>query len=92
LVSKTNTAITVKLHQVTVLPTKYSLRHTLSRDTECLRNWKFQGSKDGTLFVDLYSHVNDAALNGKGTTHTWTLDPAKVNDYYQHFRILQNNF
>lgn len=62
----------------------------MSRDSECLRNWRFQGSKDGTTFVDLMVHQNDAALNLKGATKTWTLDAAKVTDYYQHFRIMQD--
>ena len=90
LVSSANTTITIKLHDYSVLPTKYTLRHTMSRDSECLRNWRFQGSINGTTFVDLSVHQNDTSLNVKGATKTWSLDPVKACDYYQYFRILQD--
>jgi len=67
------------------MPTFYSLRHTLSRDNEALRNWKFQGSKDNNVYVDLKTHTNDTALAVKGGTKTWQID--SCSEYYQYFRV-----
>ncbi len=89
LVSRANTTVTLTFTDIVIMPTVYTLRHTLSRDTECLRNWKLQGSHDGVSFVDLIEHVNDTHLSSKGQSHSWTLDPQKVKDYYPILRIIQ---
>ena len=71
------------------MPTQYSLRHYWSWDTECLRNWRFEGSLDGVEWTVLKEHVEDMALNGKGSTYTWPL-PAKFHEQtFSKFRIFQ---
>jgi len=49
-----------------VNPTAYMLRHYASWDTECLRNWVFEGSMDGERWVRLKHHDNDTTLNKNG--------------------------
>ena len=71
-----------------VRPTRYTLRHYSSWDTEALRNWVLEGSNDGVSWVTLREHKGDAALNKKGATHTWTL-PTPKGEGYQLFRVRQ---
>ncbi|ETO35939.1 hypothetical protein RFI_01125, partial [Reticulomyxa filosa] len=72
-----------------VKPTHYTLRHYLSWDTECLRNWviEVEESLDGEKWLVLRQHNNDQALNAKGQSYTWAL-----HDYgcaFRRFRIKQ---
>ena len=49
-----------------VKPSNYTLRHYISWDTECLRNWVVEGSIDGERWLVIRQHQNDQALNFKG--------------------------
>lgn len=68
-----------------VVPTHYTLRHYSSWDTEALRNWKLEGSKDGVTWVTLREHVNDASLCKKGQAFTWEI--MDVDESYSKFRL-----
>eukprot|EP00494_Astrolonche_serrata_P006223 UN06240 len=46
-------------------PSDYMLRHYSSWDTECLRNWVFEGSMDGERWIRLRHHDNDTTLSKK---------------------------
>jgi len=56
-----------------VLPTHYSMRHYSSWGVEALRTWKLEGSTNGEEWTLLRDHINDEHLDGKGSTHTWTI-------------------
>ncbi len=51
----------------------YTLKHYTSWDTEALRDWVLEGSNDKNNWTVLREHVGDTALNGKGSTHTWSV-------------------
>jgi HECT-domain (ubiquitin-transferase)/Regulator of chromosome condensation (RCC1) repeat/SPRY domain/Kelch motif len=72
-------------HGMQIRPTHYTLRHYSSWDVEALRNWEFQGSNDGETWTTLMEHNQDAALNGRGSSHTWAL--TKITSAYSVYRI-----
>jgi len=78
---------TVDLINKFFVPTHYSLRHYSSWDTECLRNWVFQGSIDGETWITLRKHENDQCLRHKGQWYTWSVDPGGLA--FSRFRIKQ---
>ncbi|KAL9649447.1 hypothetical protein ABK040_000686 [Willaertia magna] len=88
LVSKVNTTITLCFETIMIMPTKYSLRHTLSRDGEALRNWILSGSNDNINYIDLLVHTNDNSITLKGQTASWDIDSNNI--YFKYFRIIQN--
>jgi len=67
-----------------IQPTAYTLRHYSSYDVEALRNWRFEGSEDGTTWHVIRVHDNDAALNKAGQSNTWTLT---CSEEYSLFRV-----
>ncbi|KAG2393186.1 hypothetical protein C9374_009763 [Naegleria lovaniensis] len=87
LVGKANTQINLKFETLKIMPTKYTLRHTMSRDGEALRYWTLSASVDGVTYVDLLVHSNDTTLNLKGSTGSWDIEAN--GNYYQYFRITQ---
>ena len=76
----------IDLHGRLLLLTAYTLRHYSSWDTECLRNWRLEGSRDGEQWDVLREHENDDSLKGKGSTHTWQISCSLA---YSRFRIVQ---
>jgi len=76
---------------VWIVPSAYTLRHARGYGRSALRNWKFQASKDGNVWDDLFVHVDDCSLNEPGSTATW---PISVKDDemqgWRHIRIQQN--
>jgi len=67
----------------------YTMRHYISFDGECLRNWRLLGSNNGEKWNVISAHVDDQALDGIGSTHTWmtrnhTFGPSPA---YSRFRI-----
>jgi hypothetical protein len=46
--------------------THYAVRSALKVDQFHLRSWKFEGSVDGTSWIVLDNHMNDATLTGAG--------------------------
>eukprot|EP01083_Nonionella_stella_P187198 687292_1 len=76
----------VDLKGLQVKPTHYTLRHYISNDDYCLRNWDFEGSADGGKeWTIIRQHTNDTSLQGKGASHTWKVD--ECNAFYSLFRI-----
>jgi len=69
-----------------VRPSRYTLRHYSSWETEALRNWVLEGSVDLQKFQILREHRNDTKLYGIGATATWKLE---VKGRYRAFRIRQ---
>lgn len=57
-----------------VIPNAYTLRHARGYSQSALRNWKLQGSKDGSNWDTLRTHTDDDGLTAPGSTHTWTID------------------
>jgi len=83
----------IDLLNVQIIPTHYTIKHYSSFDTECLRNWRLEGSSNSTNglngnWITLMTHNNDQNLNCKGATHTWQL-PQINNEAYSKFRIFQ---
>ncbi|XP_031684572.1 E3 ubiquitin-protein ligase HECTD1 isoform X10 [Oncorhynchus kisutch] len=73
-----------------VIPSAYTLRHARGYGRSALRNWVFQVSKDGQIWMSLYTHVDDCSLNEPGSTATWPLDPSKEEKQgWRHIRIKQ---
>ncbi|ODM98949.1 E3 ubiquitin-protein ligase HECTD1 [Orchesella cincta] len=77
---------------VWLIPSAYTLRHARGYGRSALRNWKFQGSKDGTNWDDLMVHTDDSSLNEPGSTATWYLN-MKESDHdgqgWRHIRLQQ---
>ena len=89
LAPKENSYFIIDLKNLSVCPIKYSLRHYNSFDTECLRNWVFQGfDKKTGNWDEISSHVNDTSLNKKSSTCSW--DIKNCQSFYHKFRIIMN--
>eukprot|EP01084_Bolivina_argentea_P234686 395084_1 len=56
-----------------VNPSHYTMRHYISWNTECLRNWNIEGSINGEQWLILRQHQNDQILQAKGQAFTWAL-------------------
>lgn len=53
-----------------------------------IRNWEFQGSRDGINWVVIRKHTDDASLEDvRGASHTWEVD--SLGHFYRAFRIVQ---
>ncbi|HYX16488.1 MAG TPA: hypothetical protein VE944_19395 [Nostoc sp.] len=63
---------------------RYSIRNR-NADLHYLRNWKLQGSNDGTNWVDLDAQVNNTFLV---TPSQWLSLPVTSNVEYSNFRLL----
>jgi hypothetical protein len=68
-----------------IVPSKYTLRHYSSYDTEALRNWNLEGSTDGTNWVCLRAHRDDLSLQKKGQAITFEIQ--NCTESYSKFRI-----
>ncbi|BES94932.1 Sad1 / UNC-like C-terminal [Nesidiocoris tenuis] len=73
---------------VWIIPTCYTLRHARGYGRSALRNWLFQGSKDGVNWITLYTHVDDCALNDPGSCASWPLE-GNNEEPIRHVRIQQ---
>eukprot|EP01084_Bolivina_argentea_P242609 406942_1 len=69
-----------------IQPSYYALKHYVSCDTECLRNWILQASNDGIHWVTVKKHEEDSSLSEKGAAHTW---PVQSRGAYRIWRIKQ---
>jgi len=78
--------VSVSIANYVIKPNAYTLRHYSSWDTEAVRNWRFEGSLDGSKWVVIREHRNDTSLNQKSQPHTWRVE---AEGYYSKFRILQ---
>jgi len=65
-------------------PTRYTLRHYITKATHHLKNWEFQGSNDNENWTCLRKHDNDVSLKGISKSCTWTVD---CNEFYSYFRV-----
>jgi len=84
--NEVNSWIQVDLQNWAVVPDHY--RYANTRTTNCMpRSWRFEGSKDGRVWVTLREHVGDFALNGGSTVAHWPIEGIK--DAFRYFRILQ---
>jgi len=79
--------VVVDFQNYAIKPTRYTLRHYSSWDTEALRNWRLEGSLDGENWTTIRQHDNDESLRFKGQSYTWLL--RKIDSYYSMFRIFQ---
>jgi len=79
--------VIIDFHDYAIRPTRYTLRHYNSWDTEALRNWRLEGSLDGEKWTVLREHHNDESLRFKGQSYTWLL--RNVTGYYSQFRLFQ---
>eukprot|EP01084_Bolivina_argentea_P035895 66456_1 len=69
-----------------IRPTHYTLRHYITHDWNCLRNWELHGSNDGQDWTTIKRHTNDESLSGKGSSHTWEIEGC--NEFYSQFKIV----
>lgn len=69
--------------------THYTLRHGLNDGNSFLRNWKLEGSLDGSNWEVLKNHENDTKLCRplKHFTATWSID--REVGAFRYFRIVQ---
>ena len=85
--------IAIELTSCYVQPSAYTLRHYSSWDTECMRHWRLEASRDGKLYTPISVHNNDSALNGAGSTNTWPISldtahaPSPLHLFYRFFRL-----
>ncbi|MBD2609449.1 hypothetical protein H6G81_34410 [Scytonema hofmannii FACHB-248] len=64
----------------------YSIRNRSNVD-HYLRNWKFQGSNDGSVWADLDVRTNNITLSSPSQ---WLSFPITTTNFYTQFRLLQN--
>ena len=66
--------------------TRYAVRHDGSSDY--LRSWSFQGSVDGTSWVALDEHTDDATIRMPAQWASWPVRDVRRRTF-RYFRILQ---
>ena len=71
-------------------PTHYCLRNDLNGSSgHAIRNWRLEGSSDGTNWTTLSNHTNDQSMIAQPMSEVnFTL--ANVNERYRWFRIFQH--
>jgi len=57
--AKPNQWFSIDLKDKQACVSEYTIKHYDSWDTEALRNWRFEGSNDGNVWILLREHVND---------------------------------
>lgn len=65
----------------------YTLAHDGS-ESNFLRNWCLEGSKDGAEWVLLKEHRSDKTLQSPMQKATWRIEDPASQEFYRHFRIL----
>ena len=55
-----------------IVPSAYTLRHYSSYHQECVRNWRFVASNNGSEWETLSEHKNDTSITGKAGTATFS--------------------
>jgi hypothetical protein len=74
--------IMLNLKRYSIIPERYSIKHGgTSNKPDFMRNWEFQGSKDGLSWVVLRKHENDES------GFSWSIP--ETDEDYQYFKILQ---
>ncbi|KAI6657623.1 E3 ubiquitin-protein ligase HECTD1 isoform X6 [Oopsacas minuta] len=70
------------------IPTMYSIRHAAGFENSGLRNWRFEGSKNGRKWQLLSKHENDSSLVHPGSTCSWPVKaPEDETEGWRFFRI-----
>ena len=70
-------------------PTHYCLRSGTSYGGHKVRNWRLEGSKDGSSWTCLREHVNDASLAATAfSVAAWPIENASAA-VFRHFRVFQ---
>jgi hypothetical protein len=64
-----------------IRPTSYFLAQ---EQDHYLRNWRMEGSDDGTTWTTIRDHVNDTTLT---TSNRWTFFDLKATSFYQRIRL-----
>ncbi|GJQ09002.1 hypothetical protein GpartN1_g793.t1 [Galdieria partita] len=65
----------------------YSLVHDGS-ESNFLRNWCLQGSKDGSWWSILREHMNDQSLQHPLQRSVWKIDNVMSQEFFRYFRII----
>ena len=69
-------------------PTHYCLRSD-ANNVRKVRNWRLEGSKDGSSWTCLREHVNDASLAATAfSVAAWPIENASAA-VFRHFRVFQ---
>ena len=70
-------------------PTHYCLRSGTPDPYHKVRNWRLEGSKDGSSWTCLREHVNDASLAATAfSVAAWPIENASAA-VFRHFRVFQ---
>ena len=72
-----------------VRPNYYTLRHSHG-NSNALRNWRLEGSEDGTTWHTLRVHVNDAALPSDPSSPATASWPLATERFVRHLRVFQS--
>eukprot|EP00871_Galdieria_phlegrea_P005073 jgi/Galph1/5567/GphlegSOOS_G4257.1 len=67
----------------------YSLAHDGS-ESNFLRNWKLQGSKDGRQWTLLKEHRNDQSLHLPLQHATWKIENLYSQKFFRYFRVVSS--
>jgi len=77
-------AVDLKLQ---LAPTHYCLRS--EKSNQKVRNWRLEGSKDGSSWTCLREHVNDSSLAATAfSVAAWPIENASAA-VFRHFRVFQ---
>jgi hypothetical protein len=61
--------------------THYSIRSRRDGDSEHVRSWTSEGSKDGLKWVKIDDRQNDRSLNGKGAISTFSISESFEEEF-----------
>eukprot|EP01083_Nonionella_stella_P065041 170041_1 len=82
-----NPCFTIDFGDFEINPTAYSVRHGYHKGY-CLRDWNFEGSKDGQEWTLIRKHSNDTSIQDWNEMKTFTIEN-KTNQYFKIFRIFK---
>jgi hypothetical protein len=78
--------VSIDLKKNLVSPTFYSMSHRCAMNDFFVRNWRFEGSKDGMEWTIIREHVHDETLGPRGFSASWPVDG--LGEFFSQFRVV----
>jgi len=80
---------TIDFKTIEICPNYYTLRDSTGGGGYQLRNWNLEGSRDGSTWEIIRSHVSDTTISSQGNSGRW---PLTTDKFYRHLRVITTNY
>lgn len=75
--------VMMSLRDYKLIP-EYYMIHQDKEGDHLMRNWAFEVSQNGSIWIPIRSHINDTTITHQGLAGAWSVE---CKEAYQHFRI-----